>query len=71
MNFLIHTAGSPSDYDSWHVPGWDSRTMKDVLDKLTCWTKADPNPKPFRAFLLDDEPEMCTAPVSTSNYYLA
>ena len=70
MNFLIHTAGSPSDYDSWQVPGWDSRTMKDALDRLTCWTKGDPTPKPFRSSVMfEDEPEMCTAPISTSKIY--
>jgi hypothetical protein len=68
MNFLIHTTGSPGDYDSWKVPGWDSQTMKNTLDDLTCWTKGNPKPKPFASrpsFLLDDEPEMCSAPVLT------
>lgn len=64
MNFLIHATGSPSDYDSWRVPGWDSHTMKKTLDRLTCWTKGNPKPPVARpSFLLDGEPEMCSAPV--------
>ncbi|KZS16816.1 Neither inactivation nor afterpotential protein G [Daphnia magna] len=64
MNFLIHATGSPSDYDSWKVPGWDSHTMKTALDGLTCWTKGIVKPFVARpSFLLDGESEMCRAPV--------
>lgn len=69
MNFLIHTLGSPTDYDSWHLPGWDSATMKTALDRLTCWTEEDAEKKPSVArssFLLNGEAEMCTAPPSES-----
>lgn len=69
MNFLIHTLGSPTDYDSWKVPGWDSKSMKNTLDRLTCWTKGEAQKKPFGArssFLLNGEPEMCTAPPMTT-----
>lgn len=59
MNFLIHAAGSPADFDEWNIPGWDASSMKSVMDDLTCWRT---NPKPNRSipsFLLNGEGETC------------
>lgn len=69
MNFLIHNLGSPGDYDSWNVPGWDSQAMKDTFDRLTCWSQIVPIKKPTignrQSMLLDGDADMCTAPMTT------
>lgn len=59
MNFLIHTVGSPADYDSWNLPGWDSRSMKAVFDRLTCLGADSPARRPFA---LDEDAETCAPP---------
>ena len=45
MNFLIHNVGSPDDFDSWNVDGWDSEALGPVFQRLSCWMgQGGPNP---------------------------
>lgn len=70
MNFLIHTTGSPSDYDSWRLPGWDSQSMKETLDRLTCWRKIDTvNPQHIPRFMSENDGDMCIMPVSPGRFH--
>jgi len=61
MNFQLHMIGSPADYDSWNTDGWDSQTLKNTFDRLSCWMDAEASGAQ-RSFLHQSQ-DTCTADV--------
>lgn len=71
MNFLIHSVGSPSDYDTWQANGWDVQSMQATFQRLTCLTNEPvTEPSVRRNLFLEEDSEMCTQPPSGSKLKL-
>jgi hypothetical protein len=67
INFLIHSTGSSTDFDTWNITGWDADTMRSIYDRLTCWKPEEKVVKMSIASLLNEQ-ETCSPEPILSNW---